>query len=206
MELHEEYFIRKGLDCPCVRYADKSTLILRAKDLSNAEHPWLHLSINTMSDGNHPNYYHFVVSASPVIYASPDLSHFSYHNAKQLTEQRWEWDNYEANLLAWVDQHKDSYTAIQSSEAIFVSWEMFCTNYDAWSANFLPARILDVVYETFESDTAEKRMAAIRVVEEFVKERFERVYVTWKNIKQTIENKHYADWLATIVNKNFGVK
>jgi hypothetical protein len=201
MELHEEYFRRCRLGCPCVRYIDKSTLILRAKDVKNVEHPWLHIAIDTRPDGNHPNYYQFVVSASPVIYASPDFSHFSCHHTKQITDQRWEWDNYEGNLLAWVDQYKDNYTAIKSSEAVFVSWEMFCTSYDAWMANFLPDRILDCVCETFIRDTIEDRISAIKLVEDFVKDRFERVYVTWKNIKQTIENKHYADWLAEIINQ-----
>lgn len=198
MDLHEEYFQRRNLDCPVIKYNDKSILILRAKEPGSVN-PWLHISIDSLPENNHPNYYQFLVMASPVVYASADFSHFSFHHAKEVARERWEWDNYENNLLAWIDQHKNTYEAIPSSEAIHVSWEMFCTCFDSWIANWLPYRFLDQIHETFYGEK-EKRRKHIQEVETHIKENYERVYVTWKNLRQTIESKNYADWLAQIVN------
>lgn len=203
LELHEEYFIRRQLKCPCVKFTERSTLILQAKDPKAVDNPWLHVSIEQKDEPNHPHFYEFVVSASPVVYSSPDFNHLTYQHSKEIVRQRWEWDNYEANLLAWMSQHSDAYRAIYSTEAVLVSWEMFCSNYDCWMANFLPLRVLDMIYETFTPLEVVQKLQLIRGVEDFIREKFERVYMTWRGIKQFTENKQYADWMAVIVNKNY---
>lgn len=197
MDLHEEYYSRKKLACPLVKHVERATMILKATD-KDCEWGWLHISISFTGDGQHPGQYQFVVSANPVIYSTPDFNHFSHHS-KVLSEQRWEWDQYEPELLKWAQAQKGKYRAIDSQDAVFVAWEMFVSNYDAWMANFLTFRIQEKIFQTLKGQRA-VRLGAMKETEEYIRERYERVYICWKNIKGAIEQKNYADWLAKVVN------
>lgn len=199
MDLQEEYILRRKIPAHFIKYVDRASLILRAKDGVKPEWNWLHVSIDCKQESNHPAHYQFVVAANPVIYASPDFSHFSYHHTKVLQEQRWEWDQYEASLTDWAMKNAQNYVAVPSSEAVFVSWEMFLANYDSWLANFLPYRVIDWVAGSLKGDK-DSRLENIREVEEWIKEKYERVFMCWRNIRQNLDQKSYADWLADVIN------
>lgn len=204
MELHEEYLKRRGVKAPCIKYVDRANLILKSRD-KDSEWAWLHVNITSNGDAAHPMKYTFVVSANPTLYSTPDFNHFTNH-AKVLKEHVWEWEQYEAGLVAFAKEHAGKYVAITSADAVFVAWQMFMTNYDAWIAHFLPYRLQESVYQsiagnggTVEGQRA-ARSAAIREVEDFIKEKYDRVFACWRNIKSAIEQKNYADWLAKVVN------
>lgn len=199
MDLQEEYFTRRKVPAQLIKYVDKGNLILRSKN-SAEEWTWLQVSIDAKTEGNHPVHYHFVVSANPVIYASADFSNFSYHHTKVLYEQRWEWDQYETGLMDWASKFSKNYAAIPSAEAIFVSWQMFLANYDSWLANFLPYRVIDWVANSLAGPDTESRLASIRNVEQWIAEKYDRVFACWRNIRQNLDNRNYSDWLANIVN------
>ncbi len=199
MEIHEEYIARRKVKSPIVRFVDRANLILKARQ-KDGEWSWLHVNITSNPDPNHPLKYSFVVSANPTLYTTEDFKHFSNHS-KVLKDQTWEWDQYEPGILAWAKEHAGKYVAITSVDAVFIAWEMFVTNYDAWLANFLPISFQEQVYTSLieEIDRA-LRINAIKDIEEYMREKYERVYLQWKNIKNVIEQKNYADWLAQIVN------
>lgn len=199
MDLQEEYFGRKKVPAFLIKYADRASLILRAKPGANVEWNWIQVSINSRADGNHPNVYHFVVSANPVIYASADFSHFSYNVTKELLNIRWEWEDYENNLLNWAKKQRENYVAVTGEEAVFVSWEMFLVNYDSWLANFLPNRVIDWICDSLVGDKA-SRLASIVEVEKWISSRYDKIYACWQGIKQNIDNRCYADWLGAVVN------
>jgi len=200
MDLQEEYIRRRKVSTPVVRYVEKASLILRAKEGKQVPTNLLHLSIDYRQDTNHPSSYQFVVSANPVIYSTVDFSNFAYQHTKILLDQKWEWDQYESNLLAWVATNAESYVAIPSSEAVLVSCQLFLTNHDSWFANFMPCRVIDQLVYTLTGETASK-ISYINHVEEWLKSKYERVYACWKNIRQSLDNRNYADWLADIVNR-----
>ena len=199
MELHEEYIQRRKVKAPTVKYVDRANLILRSKSKDN-EWAWLHVNIASNGDQQHPMKYTFVVSANPTLYTTQDFQHFTNHS-KVLKEQIWEWEQYENGILDWCKEHAGKYDAINSNDAIFVAWEMFMTNYDTWIAHFLPFRLQErVFYSMNEQSERAERIAAIKDVEVFINDKFERVYLCWKNIKTAIDQKNYADWFAKIVN------
>jgi len=200
MDLQEEYFRRKKVPAHLLRYVERGNVILRAKEGKKPEWNWLYLSLDLKVESNHPAHYQFVVAANPVIYASADFSHFSYHHTKVISETRWEWDQYESGLMDWVNANADNYVAVPSSEAMFVSWQMFLANYDSWLANFLPYRIIERLAASLVVTDAKKRLEEIREVEDWIKEKYDRVFACWKNIKQQLDQKNYADWLAVVVN------
>ncbi len=199
MEIHEEYITRRKVKSPLIRFVDRANLILKSRK-KDGEWGWLHVNILSEGDANHPLKFNFVVSANPTLYTTEDFKHFSNHS-KVLKEYKWEWDQYEPGLLIWAKENAGNYVAITSVEAVFVAWEMFVTNYDAWLANFLPNRFQEHVYLSLieESDRA-LRINAMKEVEDYMRDKFERVYSQWKNIKGAIEQKNYADWLAQIIN------
>jgi len=202
MDLQEEYVARRKVNASVIKYVDRANLILKSKS-KDGEWAWLHVNIAAAGDNNHPQKFNFVVSANPTLYTTQDFQHFTNHS-KVLKEHTWEWDQYEHGLLEWVKEHAGKYVAITSCDAVFVAWEMFTTNYDTWIANFLPYRIQEQVFVSLNDEKAEltrpQRIAAIRDVEEFIKEKYERVFLSWRNIKGAIEQKNYADWLAKVVN------
>jgi len=201
MELHEEYLKRRRVKAPCIKYVDRANLILKAKT-KDSEWAWLHINITSNGDQQHPLKYTFVVSANPTLYSTPDLNHFSQHS-KVLKEHTWEWDQYEEGLVGFAREHAGKYVAITSQDAVYVAWEMFVTNYDAWLAHFLPVRMQESVYQSLalpSGDGRSSKMVAIKEIEEFIREKYERVHMCWKNIKGAIEQKNYADWLAKVVN------
>lgn len=200
MELHEEYLKRRRVKAPCVKYVDRANLILRSKT-KESEWAWLHVAINSNADPAHPLKYTFVVSANPTLYSTPDMNHISQHS-KILKEQTWEWDQYEAGLVEFAKEHAGKYKAITSQDAVYVAWEMFITNYDAWLSHFLPIRMQESVYKSLcpSVDSRTSRLQAIKDVEEFIRDKYERVHLCWKNIKTSIDQRHYADWLAKVVN------
>lgn len=202
MEIHEEYIQRRKVKAPCIKYVDRANLILKSRQ-KDGEWAWLHVNIAQAGDANHPQKFSFVVSANPTLYTTQDFQHFSNHS-KVLKEQTWEWEEYEPGLCAWAKEHAGKYVAITSCDAVFVAWEMFATNYDTWIAHFLPFRIQEQVFLSLNDKDGEQcrpvRLAAIKEVEDYIKEKFERVYLCWKNIKGAIEQKNYADWLAKVVN------
>jgi hypothetical protein len=206
MDLQEEYFRRKTVPAHLIKYPERANLILRAKETwegRNGVKPewnWLHVSIDLRQEPNHPAQFQFVVAANPVIYASADFSHFSYQNTKIITDSRFEWDQYENSVLQWAKQHATQYVAVPSSEAIFVSWEMFLANYDSWIANFLPYRVIDWLSESLHNEDVDSRLEAIRSVEEWIREKYERVHACWRNIRQQLDQKNYADWFAEVIN------
>lgn len=206
MDLQEEYFRRKTVPAHLIKYPERANLILRAKETwegrknSKPDWNWLHVSIDLRQEANHPAQFQFVVAANPVIYASADFSHFSYQNTKIITDSRFEWDQYEGGIIQWAKQHAPDYVAVPSSEAIFVSWEMFLANYDSWIASFLPTRVIDWLSQSLSGDKVDVRLEAIKFVEEWIREKYERVYSCWKNIRQQLDQKNYADWLAVVVN------
>lgn len=197
MELHEEYIARRKIKAPCIKYVDRANLILRSQ-AKDSEFAWLHVSITSNADQNHPNKYTFVVSANPTLYSTPDFNHFTQH-AKVLSEQTWEWEQYEAGLIAFAKEYAGKYTAISSHDAIFVAWQMFASSYDQWIAHFLPFRLQETIYQSLAAER-KQRFVAIKEVEDYIKEKFERVFTCWRNIKSAIEQKNYADWLAKVVN------
>jgi hypothetical protein len=197
MELHEEYIARRKIKAPCIKYVDRANLILRSQ-VKDCEWAWLHVSISSNADQNHPNKYTFVVSANPTLYSTPDFNHFTQH-AKVLKEQVWEWEQYESGLVEFAKEYAGKYVAITSQDAVFVAWQMFVTNYDAWIAHFLPFRLQESVYQSLVGER-KNRFMAIKEIEDYIKEKFERVFICWRNIKSTIEQKNYADWLAKVVN------
>jgi hypothetical protein len=203
MDLQEEYFRRKKVPADLIRYVDRANLILRAKNGSGpgkSEWNWLHLTIEVRNENNHPAQYQFVVAANPVIYASPDFSHFSYHHTKVVSEFRWEWDQYESGLADWINKHAKDYVAVPSSEAVFVSWEMFLANYDSWLANFLPYRVIDWLAGSL-TGSKEERLNCIQRVETWIAEKYDKVHACWKNIRNNLDQRNYADWLADVVNR-----
>jgi hypothetical protein len=198
MNLHEEYWKRKKVKAPLVQYVDRANLILRAKGKS--EWGWLHVNVASIVDGQHPTKYNFVVSANPSLYATSDMNHFS-QQSKMIQEYTWEWEGYEPGLIEWSKKHAGLYHAVTSQDAILVAWEIFITNYDSWIAHFMPFRMQDTVYRAVSDETPlTDKLAAIKDVEDYLREKYERVFVYWKNIKGAIEQKNYADWLAKIVN------
>lgn len=203
MDLHEEYILRRKVKAPCIKYVDRANLILKSK--GDSEWAWLHVNIASSGDANHPQKFNFVVSANPSLYTTNDFQHFSNHS-KVLKEQQWEWDQYEPGLIEWAKEHSGKYQAVTSHDAIFVAWEMFATNYDAWMTHFLPYRMQEQVYLSFATspDLYTKKVMAIKEVEDFMKDKFERVYLCWKNIRGAIEQKNYADWLAKVINDMAG--
>jgi hypothetical protein len=196
MDLHEEYWTRKGVKAPLVKHVERANLILKSKGKS--EWAWLHVTITSNNDANHPLKYTFVVSANPTLYSTPDFNHFSHHS-KVLKEHVWEWEQYEPCLVDWAREHAVEYKAIPSADAVLVAWEMFVTNYDHWMAHFLPLRMQENVYITLLDERPDK-LKAIKEVEDFIKDKYERVFLCWKNIKSAIDQKNYADWFAKIVN------
>lgn len=199
MDLHQEYWDRKKVKAPMIRFVDRGNLILKAKGKS--EWAWLHINITSNQDVTHPMKYSFVVSANPQLYATSDMSHFA-QQSKVVKEHVWEWEQYEIGLVEWAKEHAPNYKAITSQDAVFVAWEIFITNYDAWIANFLPYRIQDGIYRTVcENNSMTQRLEDIKLVEDHLREKYERVFLCWKNIKGAIEHKNYADWLAKIINE-----
>lgn len=200
MDLQEEYYVRRKVPAHLVKYVSRASLIMKAKEEAKLDWNWLHISIDMKQEPNHPAYYQFVVAANPVIYASADFSHFSYHHTKVLSDARWEWDQYEVNVRQWADEIARTYVAVPSHEAVFVSWEMFLANYDAWLANFLPYRVIDHLAGSLESTDTDSRIRCIGYVENWIREKYERVYACWRNIRQQLDHNTYADWLAAMVN------
>lgn len=199
MDLHEEYIQRRKVKAPIIKYVDRANLILRSKNKDN-EWAWLHINIASNGDQQHPMKFTFVVSANPTLYTTQDFQHFS-NNSKVLKEQTWEWEEYEVGLISWAKEHAGKYSAISSNDAVFVAWEMFITNYDTWMAHFLPLRLQEQLYNSLnEKDSKAQRIASIKDVEAFINEKYERVYLCWKNIKTAIDQKNYADWFAKVVN------
>jgi len=207
MELHEEYLTRRGVKAPCIKYVDKANLILRAKG-QGSEWSWLHVNITSNGDTAHPQKYTFVVSANPTLYSTAEMNHFSQHS-KVIDEQTWEWEQYESGLVKFCKDNAKNYTAIFSRDAVFVAWEMFVTNYDSWIAHFLPYRVQENVYTSLSLDVSEHapmparaaKYQAIKSVEDILREKFDKVHLSWKNIKAAVEQKNYADWLAKVVNE-----
>jgi len=200
MELHEEYLTRRCVKAHCIKYVDRANLILKSKDSSDQQWAWLHVAISSNGDTSHPLKYTFVISANPTLYSTSDMNHISQHS-KVLKEHTWEWDQYESGLLNFAKEHCNDYIAITSEDAIFVAWEMFVTNYDAWIAHFLPFRMQDGIYQSFSADNRAEKILAIREIEDYIKSKYERVYICWRSIKSAIEQKNYADWLAKIINE-----
>jgi hypothetical protein len=196
MELHEEYWSRRKLKAPLIKYVDRGNLILKAR--GKAEYGWLHVHISSNNDGQHPVKYGFTVSANPTLYSTPDMGQVAHHS-KIIKELTWEWEQYESGLLDWVKENAKKYEAIPSQDAALVSWEMFLVNYDLWLANFLPYRMLEEVYRSLNG-SRDERMAAVKATEDYIKERYDRVFACWKNIRGAIEQKNYADWLCKVVN------
>ena len=201
MDIHEEYWLRKSVKQPMIKYVDKGNLILKAKN-KKSDWAWLHVNITSFVDPNHhqsPLKYNFVVSANPQLYASQDMNHFA-QQSKMIQDENFEWDQYEVNLVEWAKKHSNDYQAIPSKDAVVVAWEIFVTNYDSWIAHFVPYRIQDMIYLTISDEPQSERLAHIKSVEDFLKEKFERVFICWKSIKGSIEQKNYADWFAKIIN------
>lgn len=201
MDLQEEYFTRRAVRGHMVKFSDRGTLILKARDglAKKPEWSWLHITLTSHADGAHPQHYNFQVAANPVIYASTDFSHFTYHHSKVLSDVKYEFDAFEQGILDWCAKTSQQYTAILSTDAVFVSWEMFCQNYDSWLANFLTWRMTEILSQTL-TGTKESRLKHIQEVENWIREKHERVHLCWKNIRANLEEKNYADWLGIIVN------
>lgn len=200
MDLHEEYIQRRKLKAPIIKFADRANLILKSKSKDN-EWAWLHVNISSNGDNNHPQKWSFVVSGNPNLYTTPDFQHFSNYS-KVIKEKSWEWDQYEPELMDWIKESAGNYTAITSSDAIFVAWEMFATNYDAWIAHFMPFRLQEFFYSSLEDGKKRQdRLNAIKKIEDFIQDRYDKVFVCWRNIRSAIEQKNYADWLAKIINE-----
>lgn len=202
MDLQEEYFVRKSVPAHLIRYPERATLFLKSK--KPVENNWIQLSVDFHSEPNHPPKYHFTITANPVIYSSQDFGQISFSNSKVITDEFWEWDAYEQNILNWVKKLSSDYDAILSEEAFFTSWEMFLQNTDSWIANFLPARIIDQVADSLHGETA-TRMKAIEQVERWIQTKYSRIWECWSNIRHGVEKAFYADWLAKVVN-NLGKK
>lgn len=200
MDLVDEYFVRHKASIPFVKYADKSQLILQHKDKKPG---WINVDITSKNEPNHPAFYNFSVFGSPVIYTTPDFNHFSQHHEKLITEQRWEWDQYETNLVEWARQISVSHRAVRSNDAVVVCWQMFLINYDSWLANFVPCRLLPTVHKSIFSESAVEKLAAIKKVELWLNDRHDRVCTAWSMMRRQLDAKNYADWLADLVN-SFG--
>jgi hypothetical protein len=206
MDLQEEYFVRREVKSHLIKHVERGVLLLKARpDCSGKkpEHNLVQLNITSQSDANHPNWYRFQMFADPIIVTNQDFSQLSMQPQKAILEYKWEWDQYEDSLLAWSAEHSGRYIAIPSAEAIFISWLMFCTHYDSWISSFMPWRVIDVLEMTLIGERDDK-LKHIAQVETWIREKHERVFNCWKNVKNNFEQKNYVDWFAKVVNEMGG--
>lgn len=191
MDPQQEYFSRrkiKGL----VRYQEYANVMLS----SNGE--LYNLTIQKMAEANHPAQFYIQLAAAPVIYASADFNHVSTSlAAKSFFEEKWEWDVYEKNLVNWIGKNKGKYKPIKSEDALMFCWTSFLRSYDLWIAHFVPIKVLSQIASSLSGD---KKIQAesVKTVENWLKERHEKIATCWKNIKSKVDSKNYADWLADL--------
>lgn len=200
MDLIEEYANRHKITGPYVKYPDKAQLILRARPGKQVDYNWINVTIECRNEGARPNQYQMVVVGNPVVYATPDFSHFSYHHEKVLSDNRWDWDGYESGVVDWSKTIAANYQAVPSLDAMPMCWTMFAVTYDGWFANFMPTRLYDAMHASIMSDTHKDRIDAILLIEEWLKQRQDKVYGAWQTIRRQLESKGYADWLVNLVN------
>src|SRR5581483_645899 len=196
MELHEEYLKRRGVKAPCIKYVNQANLILKSKK-PKTDYNWLQVTITGNGDTQHPVKYVFHLNANPSLAA--EIGHFS-PNSKPLKEFTWEWDQYEQGIIDFAKEYSREYTAITSASAIYIAWEQFIANYDAWCAHFLPTRIHDKIYSSLATDDESEKLKVIKEIETFLHSRFDKIFASWKAMKGNIEQKNYADWLAKVIN------
>lgn len=196
MDLQEEYYIRKNVQANLVKYVlDRASVTLKPKSGTG----WLTFNILFTAENNHPPQYRVTLQSCPTVNATSDFSHFSFHHSKTIFDQVWEWDEYENKIRELAKSYSEKYTAIYSEDATFIFWEMFLSHYDSWFANFMPLRLLESLALTLEGKSSDK-MEAIAKVETWISEKYERVFNCWKTIRQNIDDKTYANWLANIIN------
>lgn len=201
MDLIDEYALRTNLDRPIIKYADKATLALRSRksihDLPPGKPQWLSFSLDTRIEPNRPPFFHMLVTGNPTFYATPDFSHCTYQHEQVLIEDTVEFDDYESKIGGWADSIKKDYVAVKSNDAIGMCWQMYCANYDRWFANFLPHRMIKILCESISGQNQ-----AIFEIEQWMRQRHEKVFSSWVAVKKTLDNNHYADWLAEVVNRD----
>lgn len=179
-----------------VRYADKSSLLLKLKNGKKSENEIIQINIDKKMEPNHPAFFYMTILSNPVICVSPDFSQFSVYHTKSLFDYKWEWDQYEAGLLKHIEPYLDNYTAISGEKAVWISWELFLKNYDLWLANFLSCQGMEWIYESLAADKVEEKLKYVSLIEDWLRKRHEKVFVCWKNLKTGLESRNYAHWLA----------
>lgn len=199
MDLIDEYALRTKLNRPILKYVDKATLILRSRksihDLPLGKPQWISFSVETRVEPNRPPFFYMLVTGNPVFYTTPDFSHCTYQHEQVLSEHNMEFDEYHSKISVWAESVKKDYVAVKSEDAIGMCWQMYCVNYDRWFANFLPHRMIKVLCESISGQNQ-----AIAEVEQWMRQRHEKIFSSWITIKKSLDNTHYADWLADIVN------
>lgn len=198
MELVEEYLFRHKIIEPVVRYPEKAQLLLTARIEKNP-YRWLHLEIDFKQEQNKPPYFFFRVAANPTVYSTFDFSYSGCHHEKVLADNTWSWDEFEINLREWCKSWGKNYSAIELKNAIPICWKMFVINNDRWLANNLP---LKMIWDLHASLFSERISDSIMKIEEWLRERNERVYNSWRSIKKSFDTDSYADWLVEIINTN----
>lgn len=199
MDLHEEYLNRRRISSPVVKYVERGSIILRKK--SDGKNQWVHATIQHQTEPHHPPYYRFVEAVDPVIYATSDMSNFSLHNSNVIKDEKWEWDDYEKNIIEWAKERSKEYRAVSNIEARYAMWSLFVVSFDEWFANKLPIGMIGVLCDTLNDEDIEKSIEFIKQMENWLQRNNERVLVSWKNVSGRLDDRNYAEWLARIVNR-----
>ena len=201
MRLHEEYHKRKKYDFPILKFVDKGSVILHAKEGHKVDHEWLHVSIDYRVENNRAPYFSVWISTTNIVYGTADFSNFTNGGGKIILEEKWEWETYEDNIIKLVNQYSKNYKAIFNKEAIAISWHSFIASNQDWFVNNLPWKFVDILADSL---SLEDKSSSIKFVESFIKEKSEKVFLYWKTAKGTLDTKNYSDWFVDIFQYHSG--
>lgn len=199
MNIQEEYWKRKSLDCPLIEYKDRSHILLTCKNEKlKDKSQWLQVFINSFVEGNGPTKYHFHINGIPnnkFDLVKNDVK------SQVLVDRKVNWELYETEVENLI-KSKIDYKAVPKKDALFEAWKIFILKYDLWLSNFTPEYIIDFIYNSLCSSFDTKlRKESITVVENYLRNQNEKIYSSWKAVRAFVEDENYADWLTVIFNQ-----
>lgn len=193
MDLQKEYLERHGLvDVGYVFYPTRGNVVLRRQN--NV----IHISIERVEEKQGPCVFRLIIRSNPIIYTDASFSSYSLDYSEILLDKKCDWDNYEATLLKWVNDHRDGTEVIAWEEAIFLMWKLFLISYDVWIANFVPFYLVEKICESLTITDVNKRQVLISEIATWLQKRYDRVFTSWRNISMVFSKENYSDWLVTI--------
>lgn len=194
MHLQEEYFKRRNVKAPLFKFSN-GILFLKSKDPNGGS---LFVSISENPDQHNPGRFLFVVSASAHSFVNDPYGNI--HGKKNIVEENIFWEGFENRLLSFTEEYSKTHRAVVSSEAISVLWHNYLIGIDTWLATYLTNEMTDILELTLIEEDIAKQIQHIKKIEDWLKEKFESIWQSWRQVKKTVDSSSYADWLAHIVN------